>query len=473
MKEETAASPIDDVMSMLRAGKHPSMDGAELAGSVFGVKLPFFSQRYLFNSSVFPVRQSVLLAGLPGTCKTSLMLYFMRLFLEQAGVGFVCHTEHKWPDDLPPSIIGPLIQRLQVIYAGSLQQWQAIFTERMKVLVASRDSEEGRKKKKLLLHDQIPILFGLDSLDAAEGEGRKDKISKSGSASRDYSEIALLNSSYLRDFTDRLSYTSAALVTLLHLKQKEDEMYTAGGAAKDFYASYIFYIVSASKAPQTSLVPDEGFQQFRIKCVKNSFGHRNAPVDVGMQWWHEDREGVDTQVTRFHWPEATADLLTMALTKPPSEGGVGKKSDLGKMFDGFRVEKHDINRYYCDALGLADLSKRQFGEALEGYTFDGDGNKVLDPTRSWVPDMLDKMFHIKQRKTIAEWFAEELAKLSAKDRAKIVGEEVAKGKKKKKTKAKAKDGETDVAEAEVEVPEAETTEDEAEGAEEPADNVGA
>ena len=379
-------SMIDQAFALMCSGGDDSgvIPGADLANNVYGVPLPYFSQRCLFQSSVIPAGKFILLAGIPGSCKTSLALYFSRLFVEQEGMAMAIHTENKWPDTLPAGIMGQSLSRLGVYQSPILQDWMAFFKDLVKDQLGSKEG-----------WNRIPMSIFVDSVNGAKGRESAAIMDKQGAQGRQFSEEARELTTFLPRCGTWLSKTSATAFLLLHLKQGEEKLYAPGGAGKDFYSSITFQI---DRASQRGLPTDQnGYVEFRMTCTKNSFGpssYQGLTYRMGWNWV----DGV--QSFDFQWPEATTENLYKFLTD--SKLALSKKhplrdvcGDIDKSQGGSRGAL-----YSCSKLGAERLIAKEFGEAVEqNETF---------------KKQLDEACHVIQRKSTKQWFADidEAAKLA-------------------------------------------------------------
>lgn len=396
---EEQMSMIDSAFSSLCSGsKERGVTPATDMANVYGVPLPYFSQRALFQSNVIPAGKFFLLAGVPGSCKTSLALYFSRLFVEAAGMALAIHTENKWPDVLPKGIMAEAWKRLAVYQPDSMQEWMNFMKDVIR-----------EKLAKLPGWNRIPAYIFVDSLQGSTGKEHAKIIDKTGSLGRQFSETARELTQFLPRCGSWLADTSASVFLLHHLKTGEEgELYGPGGVGKDFYSSMTFYIDRSSQKSQA--IDVDGRIDFHMTCIKNSFGPSSKyGLKYAMEWKWEDGE----QVFRFNWPEATTEALYRFLTDQENIA-LPKKHPLrdvcGEIEKAAGGSKGSV--YTCAKLGATKLTACEFGEAVEQ---DAKFRKELD-----------LVCHVIQRPTTAEWFAKLDAEAALAEEAKSKGKKKAK-----------------------------------------------
>ena len=346
--------------------------------SIYGIRLPYFCLRYLFASDVLPCGSSYLLAGPTGSCKTALLLEFCRLILADGGGAFVQHTEDKWPDTLPWSLMGELCRRLRVTTDVRVaQEWMKVFKSLLR---------DQLRKEPLC---RMPIVLGLDSIAGAQGGDESKFITKEGAPRRNFSEVARLLKEYMPDFGKWLRETSALAIFVQHMKFDSDgNPLIPGGSSKDFHSSYILHLSGSRKKVE----PDKTGQiSFWLKIAKDSYGPGGAAIDPTMSWSY-DEEG--RQLTRFNWPELSVNIIERWLGSGYS--AIPQKSHPIRQFFGDLSAKSggSAGTVFClpeVTGGETFLSRREFGEAIEA-------NETFRKS-------LDALVHITQRETASEYFA--------------------------------------------------------------------
>ena len=393
--EQLVVHPKADMIS--QALNHAGTTFGGTAGStlqedirkgIFGTPLPHFCQRYFFTSNVLPAGKSYLLAGVQGVGKTAMMIEFLRIIASYAkrayGSAMVMgvHSEEKWPDTLPPSIMGDLSQYLRVDGAENAQEWMAKLS--MQLNGNPKTGFRGFRNEPL---NSFPTAMFVDSIHGAQGAERSKKIKKEGSPGRDFSEIARITSDWFPDFSKWLGETAAVAFFILHLKATQDGWNTAGGKAKDFFASYTIHLNS----PKKKVGPTkEGSIDFWMSLRKDSYGPGGIAMPMSMRW-EFDESGM--QRTWFDWETCTCKMFETWMGS--GEHALIKSSPARKYLDGFGSRLGgNVGKLYTLPGVTGDeeyLPPVEFNQALEANTE--------------FKTELDKAFHITQRYATHEYFA--------------------------------------------------------------------
>lgn len=393
---------------------------ADIEQVLFGVPIPYLSLRYFFTSNVFPVRKTILIAGEPGCGKTSMMLDFQRMVIQyaldvyKAAFGYVIHTENKWPDQLPPSILRDLSKHLRVnVDIDDLQDWMRLATEFLngqkkranEAADKSATKWPGAAKAPL---NRLPIPLGVDSIGGAQGADRTKKMKQEGAPTRDFSEIARVLTEWMPPFTQWMADSSVIAFFILHLKEDSDGWYTPGGVAKDFFSSYTVYTYNPKK--EIDPVLKNGSIQTWLKLHKDSYGPGGVQIPALMRWEFKDNQ----QITTWDWHYSTVYLIsgwlgTNSLVKQDLQ--VNKKHPLRDALSGWKVQSGGTKGllYSCDRIRDGDrgLPYNEFAQAIEA------DEKFRTE--------LDQVFNIPQRITVAEYFRRQDAMAQAKEDAKRKG----------------------------------------------------
>lgn len=385
-------SATDDLVAQALAGA-AGFDEVSTE-ELFGVPIPYFCCRYFFSSNVIPARKLIMLAGPPGTCKTSLMLEFFRWIIEDGGGAACTHTEEKWPDTLPLGMLGAdNVKKLRLAHADTMQEWMTSTSG----FVLDTLSKPGLC--------ELPMGIGVDSMCGAQGADRSKKIRKEGAPSRDFSEIARLATDWFPDFSKWMAKTSATAFFLLHLKETGDDLTAPGGKAKDFFSSYTLYL---SKPPgRTAKVnaTKEGYIEIGMKMHKDSYGPGSTYLPAFMSWEFDD---AGVQQFRWRWAETTTKMLETWLGG--GDYAVPKSHPFRALMPGFDSKSGGAKGtlYACERIAGGEyLTAREFGEAIE--------------TTADVREDLDRMFHITKRKTTTEYWMAQALEADAKEKAKRRG----------------------------------------------------
>lgn len=382
----------------------------DILKGLFGTPLPHFCLRYFFTSNVLPARKIILLAGEQGVGKTSMMLEFLRIISSYAhrtyGSSMVMgiHSEEKWPDTLPPSIMGELAEGLRIDSADNAQEWM---TKLMVMLNGNPKGGWGGFKREPL--NSFPTAMFVDSIHGAQGAERSKKIKKEGAPTRDFSELARITTDWFPDFTNCLSLSAAHMFFILHLKPKQEGGWnTAGGKAKDFFASYTIYMTSPKKKVKPT---KEGEIGFWMSLKKDSYGPGGVAMPMTMKW---DFNELGMQRTWFDWEACTCAMFDAWMGN--GEYKLPAKSPVREHLDGFDKK----------SAGNQGLEYNLPAITGDEYLSPVDFNAALEASGEYKVQ-LDELFHITQRLSTHEYF----------ERQRLEAAEVAKAKRRGKRKPKA------------------------------------
>ena len=422
-----AAKPATDMINQALKQAGSTFGGTvgstldeDIRKGLFGTPLPHFCLRFFFASNVLPASKIYLLAGEQGIGKTAMMLEFSRLISAYAkkvyGNSMVMgiHSEEKWPDTLPPSIMGDLVTGLRVDGANSAQEWMT----KLAVMI-NGDPKSGWRGFRKEPMNTFPTAMFVDSMHGAQGAERAKKIKKEGAPTRDFSEIARITTDWFPSFSDWLGETAATAFFILHLKTGQDGWHTPGGKAKDFFASYTIYLTNPKKVVKPT---KEGEIGFWMSLRKDSYGPGGTFMPMVMKWkYGEDGK----QLTWFDWEGCTCDMFSKWLGT--GKHAVGAQSPIREYLDGFKSKSagnKGLHYRLPPVTGEEFLPPSEFNIALEENTEYKLG--------------LDDLFHITQRLSTHEYF--ELLEKEAReaDKAKRRGY-------KKKAKPEAPEAPPDVA----------------------------
>ena len=377
----------------------------DIKKGLFGTPLLHFCLRFFFASNVLPAAKIILLAGEQHVGKTAMMLELLRMIssyavkIHKKSMVFGVHSEEKWPDTLPPSIMGELVEGLRVDDAENAQQWMSHLA--LLLLGNPKSGFRGLMREPL---NEFPTGLFVDSIHGAQGAERSKKIKKEGAPTRDFSELARITSDWFPDFTDWLGKTAATAFFVLHLKPKQDGGWnTAGGKAKDFFASYTIFMTNPKKKVKPT---KEGEIAFWMSLRKDSYGPGGVSMPMSMKWDY-DEDGM--QRTWFDWENCTMTMFDIWMGG--GENALGKRSPVRDLLGGFRKKSAGaLGTHYCLPPVTGEdtfLSAQELNVALEGDTK--------------FKTQLDEVFHLTQRKATHEHFADLEAERKAAEKSKRRG----------------------------------------------------
>lgn len=334
----------------------------------FGVGLPHLMLEYILGLNVIPYPAIIELAGPPGSCKSAILQYLMRVYLEQTFSAVMIETEGKMSSTLLKSILEEY-SATAVIYPGMSTQelWQRTMTQ---VLKAFRkyyaESLKVYEKGKGPLAK--PLLLALDSLGAAPSEDSIDAISKTGAAERTFPVEALKNSRYFAQLPSRLKDLPVTIMYTNHEMKKISEgpqfgfggpveRSTKGGATPDFFCGIRIFFEQASKPVE---VKKGIFQQnLALEVYKNSFNQKGNRITLTMEWNKEvDPEtNEEVQHTRFLWGKALVNFLA------PNAPGFKYDRESVKKF--LTVTRQSDTKFSCKELEASEENPEVLGNLIE------------------------------------------------------------------------------------------------------------
>lgn len=274
---------------------------------IIGIPLPSLALAYIFQNDVLPFGRSLTLNGLQAGGKSSLMTEIMRWHNSYAGVSNLIENETKDYPDIRQGIFlhdEQLLRRIKIVQTAQVEEWQTAMTVAL---------DNAKKFMKTAGKRATPVCIGLDSVAGKLARGQSAKISESGSASRGYSDVALLTSQYMQDMPRKLINMPVTIIGIQHLKKDKDPktginiLSTPGARAIKFFET--FEIEVTRKKP-IELV-DEGGVHTTLTTRKNSMGPYPRSINVIFRWWWSEHPVTGQWVQWFVWDwyDATIEML--------------------------------------------------------------------------------------------------------------------------------------------------------------------
>lgn len=338
---------------------------------LFGLKLPSFSTRFLFQNEGLLFGKIIHLVGEEASFKSTFSSEILRWHLENGGAGIVFDTELRPISDIYSNFERKFEKRFHRFPCSYLEDWESA------LLSNTRNLLEADKK--------FPCCFVVDSVLGCNSKDTTQAIFKDGFASSRFSLEAKSISDFLRSYT-HLLYNSLFTVCFVNHRKFRSVLgsnvpvkSSLGGTEIRFYSSYEFEL---SKERQTKDFSNSVFYDVIFDVYKNTYGMERLKFRCPVVF---TKEGNSVDV-KFLWHTATAQLLgKLTGIKPPLSVSHAKRvreiCNVGVKFAGRKGEL-----YWCAQVGINEdnaVSAEEFGLALEEH--------------SQILDELYKLFNISKR----------------------------------------------------------------------------
>jgi hypothetical protein len=373
----TTTTDIALIKSILNQGA--SREGAYQLGDhaehTWGIPIPSLAMQWLIGgSAVFPCQRVLSVSGLPKSLKSTTIIEFLRWVVVAKGIGLYNDNEGKTSASMLDAMTWHDLDeeqqsRLLINETRSVEEWMQFATNSLKL---ARNFGYGPKGKR------VPTFLVIDSLTGKATESEIEAMEKEGSAAgRAFPIRAAAIAKFLEGYD--LSNTLLSFGYVRHMKPSIDggmpgmpaQNRESGGQAGNFKASLSLRVtkgagLSAASHPSMPFkdVPVEGYTLYmesNMSCLGPD--HRRMAVDI--LWQYVPREdGTTKQLMKYDWGGALGTLLW---------GFKYSEKDAQRLYeyDKDRLDKALLftqgksKRVNCAALGLADVSLSEFGNAIE------------------------------------------------------------------------------------------------------------
>jgi hypothetical protein len=275
-----------------------------------GLPMPSLTMEYLFQMDVFPLSNFLQVSGPPSSCKTGLLVEFMRWFCLAGGGGHFQDAELKLSESWVRSILAndEFFSRIPIDRPQSMNEWQQNFNFYLQVhkkhMTGTKDDPgPGRV---------IPICLGLDSLVARSTDEVHEKITSEGSAGRGHPVDTMSITRFFKAKLADIEGWPFTVVVINHTMPKMDgdgpwDTREPGGEFVKFQQTYH---IGCNKAGELSTAKFKG-KTVALNCKKNGYGEGDRRARSRVLWRYEDVEGESDprQVTWWDWNWSICDLL--------------------------------------------------------------------------------------------------------------------------------------------------------------------
>lgn len=324
-----------------------------------GIAFPSLCLQYFFGQTALVLGRSILLAGPPGGCKSSLLDEFMRWHLQLFGMGLVVDAERKDGAQRRESMMAPeTLERADISEVSTTEGWQHAATKKAQ---AWREILQGTVDKPGPGF-VVPLFVGVDSIAAVTTQNQVDDVKVTGSAGRgQFGASSLVVSEYYKSWINISEDLPLTLCLISHEKGEGENRTVSGGAAPRFACTFDIDV----RRKQYIRTTKYGGVWLNMHIGKNSTSEGNRTIQPRMVWYVEpDPEtGQPVQRTYFDWATCTTDMLRAQVTNAVSTGnvireicGFGWTGEVG----------HE--KYFSKRLGIPEkkgVSAYDFGRTLD------------------------------------------------------------------------------------------------------------
>ena len=146
-----------------------------------GLRIPHLAFQWLVGGvDVLPIQRCIGISGLPKSFKSTLNMEIGNWFLSSGGIHIAVDNEGKTSAEMlramtayDPSIAALASKRRVFKETGSVEEWQNIVTDAIKMARKTADRPKGQR---------IPLYVSIDSLNGKSSESLQEKLMKEGNA---------------------------------------------------------------------------------------------------------------------------------------------------------------------------------------------------------------------------------------------------------------------------------------------------
>lgn len=313
---------------------------------VIGMEPYSIALQYLMDLEVFPLQSIISIAGEAKCYKTSGLIEFCSMAMQDIynGIGIIINTEGKWSDSKVKSMLGDRAEKLTVIHATSVEEWQLAGTNTLNYV---KDAVVDYKAKKGPVVP--PIVIGVDSLTGSQSLKIKEEVEKEGFGKKTYQDRAQINSMWFRSWGSELVGLPVTVVVSQHLLDKIDGnatglpiKTTAGGTTTGFMCSMEIRVQNAGDIKKAA--SEGAYLTWRMHY--NSLGRDKRRIKIP---YIETYDSNDAQKAYFDWDEALI-ILLLDLFENNTDLRDRLKAVLGNVVE---YPKPGVGKVYtCDKLNI-------------------------------------------------------------------------------------------------------------------------
>lgn len=376
---------------------------------IVGIEPYSLAFQWMTDLQVLPMQSIVCVSGMPKSYKTSTLLEFCSWFMlpfqhvipdykYEPGVGAIVHTEGKWSPSKVTSMLKELSDRLVVMPANSVEDWQekaSTYLNFMRdTILKKREAIEKKAKNSEYKDMRIPpMLLGIDSLTGSQSENIQETVKSEGHGSKTYQDRAMINWQWLGTWGSNLVGMPVTVVISNHLKDAINtnggppQQITGGGSGPGFGCALEIRVKNIGEIKKTYY---EG-AKLQWRCHFNSYGRDKRKIDIP---YLESYDANDNQVAKYDWDTALVDLIVGELF----ESSMYKERVKSITGDITEYNKGGFGAVYaCEALGIdkeraleEEISSEKLGQMLQkpGSEIRTSLQKALriQPCEIWTPE---------------------------------------------------------------------------------------
>lgn len=363
-----AVSPFFEKMlqaNQKRFGKSGTYVATE--NSIVGLEPYSLALQYLMHLQVVPLQAIIIMAGEPKTYKTSGLLEFCKMgiqnvgFPSHPGLGAIINTEGKWSDSKAQSMLGEDANKLVIHRCTSVEEWQTTATHylsNMRDVIAKKKEAIASKAKNSEYKDLVipPMIIGIDSLTGSQSEAVQEKVLKEGHGAKTYQDRAMLNWQWFGTWGSNLIGMPATVIVSQHLKDQLNNTSgiptktTSGGTADSYACSMQIRVRNAGAIDRA------GYDGCYLNWTMyfNSLGQDKRKIKIP---YIETYDAQDRQLAYFDWDEALILCLLERLTESEYKSRL-----LEVTGDITEYSKPGVGKVYsCERLGISKADAMENG----------------------------------------------------------------------------------------------------------------
>lgn len=363
-----AVSPFFEKM-LLANQKRFGKEGSYVAtdNSIIGLEPYSLALQYLMHLQVVPLQSIIIVAGEPKTYKTSALLEFCRMgiqnpgFPEHPGLGAIINTEGKWSDSKAQSMLREDASKLVIHRVTSVEEWQATATHyltNMRDVINKKKEAIASRAKNSEYKDLVipPMIIGIDSLTGSQTENVQEKLIKEGHGAKTFQDRAMLNWQWFGTWGSNLIGMPATVVVAQHLKDQINSTsgiqmkITSGGTADSYACSMQIRVQNAGAIDRAGY--DGCYLKWRMHF--NSLGQDKRSIKIPYIETYDDQ---DRQLAYFDWDEAL--ILCLMERMEESEFKPRISEVIGSIQE---YSKPGLGKVYsCERLGITKQDAMENG----------------------------------------------------------------------------------------------------------------
>jgi hypothetical protein len=328
-------------------------EGGKYGSASVGVPFPALCLEHLYQSSVYPLGRSEMVAGTQGSNKSSYLYEHYRWFTwPLGGYGFHMENESK-EEEFPPLMASMLDYDLSHMpgpfFSESMNDWQA------QIIDFTADGKRSFKAlfEPLGLHKRVPLILGVDSYFAKLAEESIKSIIEEKNVAREFSWEAQKVSRFLKAIFQQVKHYPLAIVGTNHSKPSIDPRSgrtldnITGGYALRFQDTFEVIMKKIGYDRRA----DHTYNEILFETIKNSIGRDHVTIKAEIKFCDIDSV-TGRQRVYWDWDSATVNMLLGKDRSPGDKHFGGVPSKLKEAADITGLREATAGRCYSEILGV-------------------------------------------------------------------------------------------------------------------------